>query len=565
MPGRHAAASQPRRSRGLLVLVVVLALLIPIAAFVVVRELRIATIGHPDPCSGTLRVHLAAPPEIAGPLKRIAMRVENDRVPVDGACVTYSVTPAASRDVYARLSGDSATKTPDLWIPDTWEWVARTGIPKDRLLSLSPSVATSPLVLATSQTQADDLQDDAGSWATLATAGRMALGDAEESGVALSALLALRRSFTDEPATARTNLGTSILALTKERVDDLDVELDRATGYGLIRGVPATEQQVLNVRRQNPKADIVPVVPAGGTVHLDYPLVAVLHEKRNGARLIEAGATLMRYADARSGRAEFRKAGFRDYRDQAPPPDADAAGEVTVLPPSTLDDADEVLRSWAAMSLESRLLTVVDVSHSMVVEAGERTRIELARDAAKTAFTYLPNTAAVGLWQFSENRDGARPYLQLSPTEPLTPQHRADLNADLDALPGQTGGSGALYDTVLAAYRTVQAGYDPTRVNSLVLLTDACPGASAETEACRNEAATGMTITQLLSTLDAEADPDRPVALTLVGIGAQADLAALDQIAEVTNGRAHRAKNAGEVEGIIIDLLLRRQCGPACG
>jgi hypothetical protein len=562
MPGRHAAAGQPRRSRGFLALVVVLALLVSVAAFVVVREIRIATIGQPDPCTGTLRVHLAAPPEIAKPLKRIAARITNDKALIDGACMTYSVTAARSRDIYARLSSDRPGRTPDLWIPDTWEWVARTGVPRDRLLSLSPSVASTPLVLATSQAMADDLRH-AGNWAALAAAGKMALGDAEESGVALCALLAIRRSLTHNAATARTTLGTTIAQLLDQRVDDLDAELRRATDGGLVRGVPATEQRVLSLRRDDPNADVVPLVPTEGTVLLDYPLVAVLHEKPDPARLIEAGATLLRYADATTGRAELRRAGFRDYRDQAPPPGADTADEVKVQPASTLDDADEVLRSWAATKAPSRLLTVVDVSDSMGAAAGERSRIEWARDATKTALTYLPNTAAVGLWRFAENLDGDRPHLPVVPVGPLTPEHRATLVSNLDALPAQTEGNAALYEAFLAAYRSVQAGYDTTRTHSLVFLTDACPSASAQ--ACGAEATTGMPLAQLLSTLAADVDPDRPVAVTLVGIGPHADLAALDQIAEATNGRAYRARNPAEAEGIIVDSLLRRPCGTACG
>ena len=576
MPGRHAAEGQRSRrgrerdrgrgrGRGVLILLVVLAIVVPSAVFLGLREFRLATIGQGGTsCSGSLRVQIAAAPEVAGPLRTITDRIADEKVPVDGACVAFDITASSPRDVYTKLTGEGG-ETPDLWIPDTWEWVSRTGIPQDRLLSLSPSVAASPLVLATTQAEADTLKSKSTSWATLAPAGRMALADAEKSGPALSALLGIRRSLTDESEAARSKLGTVILQLIKERVDDLDVELDQAgRGDGLRRGVPATEQRVLSFSRERPQADIVPIAPKDGTVLLEYPLVAVLHDKPKAERLIEAGAALMRYVDSASGRAAFGKAGFRDYRDQAPPSGADNVGEIKVLPPVSLQDADEVLRSWAAMSLQSRLLSVVDVSGSMVVAEGDRTRIELARDAAKTAFTYFPDQTQVGLWEFSQNRDNQRAYFQLSPTAPLTPAHRADLNKDLDALPGRIGGGTGLYDTFLAAYRVAQNGYDSTRVNSLVLLTDACSGASSPTPSCKNEATPGITIDQLLNTLESEADPARPIAVILVGIGPQADLAALEKIADTTGGRAYRAKDADDMEGIIIDALLRRQCGSAC-
>lgn len=580
MPGRHAAEGQfrsrrgrrqgqdrgqgqargPGRSKGLIVLVIVLAIVVPVGAFVGLREFRMSTIGQPDVCTGSFRVRMSVAPEIATPLQAIADRMAGDRVPVDGVCVAFEINRASPRDVFNRLS-NNASQTPDLWIPDSWEWVSRIGIPHDRLLSLSPSVAASPLVLATTQAKADAVQPQAGSWASLAPAATMALADAETSGVALSALLAIRRSLSDEPDVARDKLGTVILHLIKQRVEDLDVELDQARRDGLRHGVPATEQQVLSFHREHPQADIVPVVPKSGTVLLDYPLVGVLHGKPQEGRLIEAGAALMRYVDSARGRAALRVAGFRDYRDQVPPSDPDNVGTVNVLSPITLNDADDVLRSWAAMSLESRLLTVVDVSGSMVVPAGDRSRIELARDAARTAFSYFPDTSQVGLWEFSQNRDGPRGYLPLSPTGVLSAPHRAELGKDLDRLPQQVGGGTALYDTFLAAYQAAQGGYDPARANSLVLLTDAC-SASTNASTCKNEVTPGITLDRLINLL--KVDPARPISVILVGIGPDADIRSLQRIADTVGGRAYRAKNADDMEGIIIDSLLRRQCGSTC-
>jgi hypothetical protein len=89
--------------------------------------------------------------------------------------------------------------------------------------------------------------------------------------------------------------------------------------------------------------------------------------------------------------------------------------------------------------------------------------------------TYFPDKSQVGLWEFAENRDGRRPWRELSAIKPLTAKHRAELNKNLDALPRQTGGGTGLYDTFLAAYRVAQNTYDPTHVNSLVLLTDSAP------------------------------------------------------------------------------------------
>lgn len=567
MPGRHAAVV-PRRTRrklgwGRTTLVVALSVLVPVGAFVGVREFRMATSGQS--CANPLQVKIAAAPEIAAPLKVVTDQVTREKVPVDGACVTFAITPTGSRDVFDRLAGD-VEDLPDLWIPETWEWLARTGIPRGRLVSVSPSVATSPLVLATSGEQADALADDTTSWATLAPAGRMALADAEKSGIALSALLGIRRSLSSEdPEVARNNLGTTVLRLIKERVDDLDLELDQARrAKGLQHGVPATEQQVLTYGRDHPRADLVAVTPKNGTVLAEYPLIAIVHKKPTAERLVAAGVALMRYVNATAGQAAFRNAGFRDYRDESPPNIPGNVGEVDILPPVTLQDADEVLRSWAAMSLDSRLLTVVDVSGSMVVAAGNRSRIELARDATNTALSYYPDKAEVGLWEFADQLDGPRPYLPLAPVSALTPTHRDRLTTQVNQLPDEIGEGTGLYDTIVQAYLSAKGGFDPTKINSLVLLTDACSASSQPNDACQNEVTTGRSLDQALNALEAAIDPAAPISVILVGIGAEADIASLERIAKVTNGLAYRAKNPDDMEGIIIDSLLRRQCGTTC-
>jgi Ca-activated chloride channel homolog len=567
MPGRHAAVVTRRTRRrsgwGRTLGVIVLSVLVPVAAFVGVREFRMATSGQG--CVGSIQIEIAAAPEITGPLKTITDQIRRDKVPVDGACLTFAITASDPRDVFDRIAAGSADQ-PDLWIPDTWEWVARTGIPRGRLLSLSPSVATSPLVLATSRKESDALADKRADWPTLARAGRMALGDAETSGVALSALLGIRRSVAgDDPEADRTKVGTTILRLAKERVADLDAELDRARrSQGLRRGVPTTEQQVLSFGERHPEADVVAVAPKDGTVLVEYPLVAVVHKKPKAEPLIAAGVAMMRYVNSTAGQSAFRKAGFRDYRDESAPRVPGNVGKVDVLPPVTLQDADEVLRSWAAMSLDSKLLAVVDVSGSMVVAAGDRSRIELARDATNTALSYFPDKAEVGLWEFADQLDGPRPYRQLAPVAPLSKTHRDRLTTQLDELPEQLGQGTGLYDTIVQAYLKAKGGFDPARVNSLVVLTDACSGASRETEDCRNEVTTGRTLEQALNSLESAVDPAAPVSVILVGIGSEADLASLERIAKVTDGYAYRARNPADMEGIIIDSLLRRQCGKTC-
>lgn len=50
-----------------------------------------------------------------------------------------------------------------------------------------------------------------------------------------------------------------------------------------------------------------------------------------------------------------------------------------------------------------------------------------------------------------------------------------------------------------------------------------------------------------------------------MGIGPEADVETLAQIAEVTGGIAYQALDPADMERIVIDALLRRQCtGDVC-
>ncbi|WP_158103778.1 VWA domain-containing protein, partial [Crossiella equi] len=93
--------------------------------------------------------------------------------------------------------------------------------------------------------------------------------------------------------------------------------------------------------------------------------------------------------------------------------------------------AAEVLRTYSAVTLDARMLAVIDVSGSMGARAGNgQTRIELARDAAGTALGLLPDTTEIGLWAFSTDHAPGRHWTEmvsLGPlAEPLGPGSRRD-------------------------------------------------------------------------------------------------------------------------------------------
>ncbi|GAB3406049.1 substrate-binding domain-containing protein [Flindersiella endophytica] len=565
MPGRHATDGEsPHTGRTLLVIFLVVS--VPILSFVGVRQLTLANDNKPTvECTGSYPVKVAAAPEIAEPLEAIAARLAQDKTAnVDGKCLALDIERVRPVDMFKTLSAESGQTDADLWVPDSLEWVRRAGIQPSRILALSPSVAASPLVLAAKQETADKLGPAAGNWESLAQAGGIAVADPEDSAAGLATLIAIKRTITggaalspEQEEQTRRRVGANVYGLLGNKVNDLSDELEYATrDGGLRRPVPLTEQQFLSFTAQHKQVDLTEIMPKAGTVLLDYPLIGVLHKKPNQDKLIQAGNELMRHVDTAASRQVLHKAGFRDFRGLAAPPGTQDAGTLKQLSYSSLTDADDVMRSWAAMSIGTRMLAVIDLSGSMKFPADEgRNRIQLARDAAQTALGYFPDSAQIGLWGFSVKRQGNRDYVEYVPVETSTPKQRKKLVTGLDRMVGDAHGGTGLYDTVLAAYRTAINDYDDRRINSIVLLTDG-----------KNEDDPGSIDKQrLLNELQRATDPATPVSMILIGIGPTADVRTLGQIANAAGGVAYQARSPKDMERIVIDALLRRQCsGTVC-
>ena len=123
------------------------------------------------------------------------------------------------------------------------------------------------------------------------------------------------------------------------------------------------------------------------------------------------------------------------------------------------------------------------------------------------------------------------------------------LDEQLDSIPGRlTRGGTGLYDTTLAAVRAARENFDPTAVNSVLVLTD---GTNEDDEA-------GLQLDALLTTLREEANPERPVKVIGVALGPDADLQALQQIAEATNGAAYSAVDPSDLQTVLFDALRQR-------
>jgi Ca-activated chloride channel homolog len=501
-------------------------------------------------CGSSPTVALTVAPEI-GPLVEevLAEPVEL----ADGGCAEVAVSTQRPLQTVGDLAALEPDALPDVWVPDSSLWTSRvSGTP----LEDAGSLGTSPVVLATSRAAAEELGWTGAppQWAAALASGRpLVMGDLATSVDALSALTAVHASL-GGGAEADSTVAEAVLAAARGPAlapeDALAVAADGATDAPV---VPVREQEVVAANRDAEDPALVAVYPADGSPALDYP---VLRVGRADGDLRPAVDAVVRALTAPAAQDAARRAGFRGADGSAFEGAGDATGtreeSPEVLPVDPAASAD-LLGQLTSLAAPSRLLAVLDVSTSMAEPVGDGTRATLARDSALSALALLPETTAMGLWFFAAELDGVQDWEAVVPTRTLDTfvdgRSQAELLAEqLASLPSRVGGGGTgLHDTTLAAVRAARVDFDAGAVNRVVLVTD---GANQDEE--------GIALDELVRTLEAEADPERPVEVVGIALGPDADLAALERIAEATGGSAHSAVEETDLRTVIFDVLRER-------
>jgi Ca-activated chloride channel family protein len=451
------------------------------------------------------------------------------------------------------LGALDADALPAVWVPDSSLWAARAG---EAPLASAGSMASSPVVLATSRAVADALGWTAAppTWGqALATDRPLAVPDLAASAEGLSALAAVRSSLGGGPEADNAVVEAVLAAARTTPIAPADALAAGAAGGADAPLVPVSEQEVFQTNEGTGNPSLVAVYPSEGAPFLDYPVLRV--GERSGA----AGAAddaVVRVLTSSRAQASVRKAGFRGSDGTAPPGAGERTGIRDAAPePLALDptDVQGLFARLSSLAKPSRLLAVFDVSTSMEAPVGDGTRATLARDAAKSALALIPDNSAIGLWVFARRLDGDTDWVELIPTRTLTSDaggrsQRDVLSEQLDSIPGRLapGGTG-LYDTTLAAVRAARADYDPTAVTSVVVITDG-----------KDEDDDTIGLDVLLQTLTSEVDPSRPVKVIGIALGPDADMSALERITAATGGAAYSAVDEKDLQTVLFDALRQR-------
>lgn len=541
MPGKHASK---RRSPVLPALVALLVVGMIAAAGFVLGGYASKAESATDSCAESQVVSLAVAPALAPVIEEASVKLEAQQAAVDGVCIDFAVAAVSPEQVLTMWTTEP-DKVAQLWIPDFAVWVTRATLAGATPAVLSNSLVKTPVVVAgreagqpaswmevgqTTVAYLDPLKSSASTAALLSAFGEMVVTGASELEMG-SMMVPLAQRYG-----AQANKPTT--------VEEVASAAEEGT-YGVM-----TEQELVHMQAAGRAKGLTATVPKSGTMVLDFPLAALSSDRVSR----EAGTLLASYMVGDEGEALGAAAGFRNNRNE-PLASGEGLGATSfrVLSMPDAERVNDALRRWSVLTVPSRAITVIDVSGSMDHTDAGQTRIALAVDAAEQALQLFPDNAQIGLWAFSLGLGGgSRDYLPMLPVRALGDPvdggtQRDALAKALRRLPDLTDGGTGLYDTALAAIRTMQSDYDPTAVNSVFLLTDG-----------KNEDDRSLSLEELIATIERERDPARPVQIIAIGMGPEADAEALQRIAGATGGRSYIAKQPSDIGRVFIDAMLSR-------
>ncbi len=560
MDGRHRSL-RAVRARPLLVTAVAAVLAVALAAWV---GYSYGTNHSREPnCSTPLSINIAAAPEISPVLAHIAGGLTAEQRTAGHTCFLVQVSGLEPAQVAAGLTGSGKEQNADVWVPDSTYWLREVATINLDVPEQGQSLASSPTVLAMPEQVAKRFgwpSRRVGWDVVLAAAGsatpvQLGIGDPANSPLGLFGLLAVRDTVHggNRPDTARVaafrELSKHVSAPSENLLDTLRRGSAAPDAVG---AAPVSEQAVVQYSRIRQPVPVVAAYPDGAVPGLDYPYV-VLPGASDAVR--DAAQKFLGVVLA-ADPSELAARGFRAPDGTAGSSFPTAGGIQTQpvrlagLPAQSQVDA--VLAEWTGVNRSGRLLAVIDISGSMndEVPGTGKTRIELTKQTAQAGLGLFRPTTELGLWVFSTDLGGGKDYRELLPIQPMYAARERAYQV-IGQIQAKQNGATGLYDTVLAGYQKLRVGWNPGRINVLVVLTDG-----------QNEDPNGISRGTLLTKLRALADPRKPLRIIFIGLGSGVNATDLSQIAAVTGGRAFVTPDPRRIGDIFLAALASMTCVP---
>ena len=296
-----------------------------------------------------------------------------------------------------------------------------------------------------------------------------------------------------------------------------------------------------------PRIPLVAVYPKEGTLFSDNPYIVLDAPWVDEAEA--AGAEAFRdFVQRPENQEKVLTFGFRPGNPEV------AIGEPIVTsngvdpdqPAATLEVPDppvlvDLLERWGDQRKKARVLLVLDISGSMgdpaEPDGGGPTKLDLAKEAAINALGDFNEDDEVGLRVFSTELGPSadEEFLDLVPLTRIGDVREQLETRIRDQFP--TNGT-PLYAATTSAYESMLEGYDPARINAVVLLSD---GVNDDGQTGDDQ----QQLETLLSSLrtGSEGQASRPVRVFPIAYGSEADLSTLRRIAEGTNAAVYNASD----------------------
>jgi len=266
-------------------------------------------------CSGTVRLTVAASPEIAPVIKDAATRWLKTEPRVGNECVAVDVTAVGSAEVAAAIAGESGASVPGLgqadgkvqvpqiWVPDSSMWLQRMRSTRADLVPLAaPSLARSPIVLAVPEPTAKSLGwiENKVTWKqvleqivgnTQITPG---IVDPQRDSVGVSTLVAMA-SVRDQfgPAGDSLTVGAVKTLMTGKSEQQSGLigrfprDSDPRTLSTAVTLAPLSEQALHAYNAAGPAVPLIAVYPDPAPIALDFPFAAMPRLAPNRAAAAE--------------------------------------------------------------------------------------------------------------------------------------------------------------------------------------------------------------------------------------------------------------------------------------
>lgn len=546
-------------------------------------------------CTGQIKLSVAAATEIAPAVEQAAQQWITNGANVNGTCVAVNVSginpatmaAAVAREHKVTLSGlgaaPASVTVPDVWIPDSSTWLLRlrsgaTGFqPTDGTsIAESPVVVAMPVPLARSafgwpgkKLTWKNLLDAMTSSTTIKTG----IVDPNRDAAGLAGLLALGSVAGTDPAgqqkavAAVRALAAGSSSIRENLLQNFPRAADANDLATSLGAAPLSEEDVVAYNAEKPPVELAALYLEPTPPALNYPF-AIMPEV--DLQTSAAATGLRQVLQQPSFKDALATAGLRGPDGTAGAGFAAPVGAPAASPPvspsgaspsagsdggaaaSGLDASaiNQTLGRWAAITVPGRMLAVFDVSGSMltpVPTAGGLTRAQVCQKAAGQGLGLLDDQWSVGMWVFSTDMVGTRPWREVAPISPLSAARSRLAAAAAQMVPKKNGNTG-LYDTALAAYKNVQQGWQAGRVNSVILFTDG-----------KNDNPGGISRGTLVSDLKKLRDPKRPVRMVIIGIGNDVDRAELEAIADATDaGGVFIAPDPAKIGEIFLEAIATR-------